>query len=143
MYGKGFHKVNVSAIRITNAPILLLLSLHERRYLWQRARQLTPPRRVGWLASLETFGPHKDLSAVFDADPPQGKPRCLQLATHFQYIETKDANEMDRYNRSNGRRGRDPRRHRGRRRLRYCVETSAKQEREWRRLGSVEQESIQ
>lgn len=71
-FTEGFHKVNVSTIRITNAPILLFISLYERKYLWQRARQLTP-RRLGWFASFENFGPHRDLSAVFDADPPQGQ----------------------------------------------------------------------
>lgn len=43
-------------IRITNAPLLLLLNLYERKYLWQRARQLTPPRRLGWLKSMERLG---------------------------------------------------------------------------------------
>ena len=61
------------AIRITNAPFLFLICLHERKYLWSGARQLTPPRKLGWIASFERLGPHKDLSAVFDADPPQGK----------------------------------------------------------------------
>ena len=32
---------------------------------------LTPPRRHSWLAMWERFGAHGDLSAVFDADPPQ------------------------------------------------------------------------
>ena len=69
----GFHKVNVAAIRFTNAPILVVLSLYERKYLWQKPRQLTPPRRLGWVAAMQRMGPHKDLSAVFDADPPQGE----------------------------------------------------------------------
>lgn len=32
---------------------------------------LSPPRRHSWLAVWERLGAHGDLSAVFDADPPQ------------------------------------------------------------------------
>ena len=66
-----FHKINVFMVRVHNAPILLLVSLYERRYLWRRASMLSPPMRHSWLAVWERFGAHGDLSAVFDADPPQ------------------------------------------------------------------------
>ncbi|KAK3706807.1 hypothetical protein LTR37_012486 [Vermiconidia calcicola] len=68
---RWFHKVNVTLVRVHNAPLLLLVSLWERRYLWKRAGMLSPPRRRSWLAMWEQFGAHGDLSAVFDADPPQ------------------------------------------------------------------------
>lgn len=66
-----FHKVNITAVRVTNAPILALVSLYERKYLWRRARNLAPPMRHSWIAMWERMGAHGDLQAVFDADPPQ------------------------------------------------------------------------
>ncbi|PPJ59298.1 hypothetical protein CBER1_04223 [Cercospora berteroae] len=68
---RWFHKVNITAVRVLNAPILLLISWYERRYLWKRARFLSPPRKHTWLSMWERFGAHGDLQAVFDADPPQ------------------------------------------------------------------------
>ena len=68
---RWFHKVNITLIRVHNAPILFLVSLYERRYLWKRARMLSPARRHSWLTEWERWGAHGDLSAVFDADPPQ------------------------------------------------------------------------
>lgn len=68
---RWFHKVNITAVRVLNAPFLLLISWYERRYLWKRARFLSPPRKHTWLSMWERFGAHGDLQAVFDADPPQ------------------------------------------------------------------------
>lgn len=68
---RWFHKINVTAVRILNAPILLLISLHERQFLWKRNPLGNPPRRHSWLAFWERFGAHGDLQAVFDQEPPQ------------------------------------------------------------------------
>jgi hypothetical protein len=68
---RWFHKVNITAVRVLNAPILLLVSLYERRYLWKRSRYLSPPRKHTWLTMWERFGAHGDLQAVFDTEPPQ------------------------------------------------------------------------
>ncbi|KAF1352093.1 receptor-activated Ca2+-permeable cation channel [Delphinella strobiligena] len=68
---RWFHKVNVTAIRVLNAPILLLIALFERRYLWRRNRALAPPRKHSWLDFWESFGAHVDLQTVFDHEPPQ------------------------------------------------------------------------
>ncbi|KAF7191608.1 Calcium channel YVC1 [Pseudocercospora fuligena] len=68
---RWFHKVNITAVRILNAPILLMISWYERRYLWKRSRHLFPPRKHSWLSMWERFGAHGDLQAVFDADPPE------------------------------------------------------------------------
>jgi len=68
---RWFHKINVTAVRVLNAPILLLISLYERRYLWKRSRFYSPPRKHTWLTMWERFGAHGDLQAVFDTDPPQ------------------------------------------------------------------------
>lgn len=68
---RWFHKVNITAVRILNAPILLLVSLYERRYLWKRSSSYSPPRKHTWLTMWERFGAHGDLQAVFDTEPPQ------------------------------------------------------------------------
>ena len=67
---RWFHKLNVTFVRVLNAPILLLVSLYERRYLWKRSRN-APPRKQSWLKLWEHFGAHGDLQAVFDTEPPQ------------------------------------------------------------------------
>jgi hypothetical protein len=68
---RWFHKVNITAVRILNAPILLLISWYERKYLWKRPTLLSPPRKHTWLSMWERFGAHGDLQAVFDSEPPQ------------------------------------------------------------------------
>ncbi|OTA38593.1 hypothetical protein BTJ68_01379 [Hortaea werneckii EXF-2000] len=68
---RWFHKVNITAVRVLNAPILCLVSLYERKYLWKRSRYLSPPRKHTWLHMWERFGAHGDLQAVFDTEPPQ------------------------------------------------------------------------
>lgn len=68
---RWFHKVNVTAVRVLNAPILIAISLHERRFLWQRSRNKQPPRKTVWLDFWESFGAHADLQMVFDQEPPQ------------------------------------------------------------------------
>jgi uncharacterized metal-binding protein len=67
---RWFHKVNITLVRVLNAPILLLISLYERRYLWKRSKW-GPPRKQSWLTLWEHFGAHGDLQAVFDTEPPQ------------------------------------------------------------------------
>jgi hypothetical protein len=76
---RWFHKVNVAAIRTLNAPLLLVIGLHERRTLWaasirrpKEAEQLTKlsGRAAFWDIS-RGFSAHADIFAVFDAEPPQ------------------------------------------------------------------------
>lgn len=92
----AFHKVNVTATRTLNLPLLLLISLYERRTLWMadRHRHRRPsPNSITWaqavgsaggiktktsdsLASLlsmwdfSRFSVHGDIAAVFDTEPP-------------------------------------------------------------------------
>ncbi|THX33612.1 receptor-activated Ca2+-permeable cation channel [Aureobasidium pullulans] len=68
---RWFHKVNVTAVRILNAPLLLAIALYERRYLWQRSSKQGPRRRHAFLDFWESFGAHADLGNVFDEEPPQ------------------------------------------------------------------------
>lgn len=71
---RWFHKVNVFAIRVLNAPILLIISYLERRALWSR-----PRRERGTLHRAKSatniwdlsrgFSVHGDIQAVFDSAP--------------------------------------------------------------------------
>lgn len=70
-----FHKVNVAIVRFLNAPILLVINLYERRYLWKQPRRRRgggPTKRSTWrFWSWSHFSVHGDIQAVFDAEPPQ------------------------------------------------------------------------
>jgi hypothetical protein len=87
---RHFHKVNVFATRTLNAPLLLLLSLYERRTLWRDDRHRHRPgslahglewkRRSGraspWAQILKLwdfsrFSVHGDIQAVFETEPPR------------------------------------------------------------------------
>ncbi|EXJ70793.1 uncharacterized protein A1O5_05783 [Cladophialophora psammophila CBS 110553] len=66
---RHFHKVNVFAIRLLNAPILLLIAACERPRLWRPPNgnpRGSPKRRklAEWIFS--GFSPHGDIQAVFD-----------------------------------------------------------------------------
>lgn len=73
---RWFHKINVWLVRLHNAPLLLMIALYERRYLWKkRGRQLKvmgPSKRSKWTFwAWSNLNVHADLQAVFDEDPPQ------------------------------------------------------------------------
>ena len=77
---RWFHKVNVTAVRIINAPLLLLIALYERRSLWAVPKHryhgtrgpLGPAkkRRQRSLLDLSAFSVHGDIEAVFEDEPP-------------------------------------------------------------------------
>lgn len=89
---RWFHKVNVFSVKVINAPLLLTISLYERRTLWisNRVRRAMRPREVdwqgpngpraapsamGWMSrtfqfwDLSRFSAHGDMQAVFDEVP--------------------------------------------------------------------------
>ncbi|KAF2815051.1 uncharacterized protein BDZ99DRAFT_566953 [Mytilinidion resinicola] len=71
---RWFHKVNVFAVRVLNAPILVLIGLYERRYLWKSKKMgqngpLKKGKESWW--SLSSFNVHADIQAVFESEPPQ------------------------------------------------------------------------
>lgn len=77
---RWFHKINITAVRILNAPILLAIAYHERAALWKPIRRRSisgpgPTRRSKWLFdggfwSWSKMSPHADLQAVFEEEPP-------------------------------------------------------------------------
>ena len=71
---RWFHKINVTAVRILNAPLLLIISVYERKYLWTRKKIRTyePSKTRTKLASwgFSKLSVHGDIQAVFESDPP-------------------------------------------------------------------------
>jgi hypothetical protein len=77
---RWFHKINITAVRILNAPLLLALAYHERRALWKPSRHQSisgpgPSKRSSWLFDSSFWkwsrmSPHADLQAVFAEEPP-------------------------------------------------------------------------
>ena len=81
---RWFHKVNVTVIRMLNAPLLLAITTYERRHLWGNHGQgqgLDDGKKMlsisQWLFEftkwwdLSRFSTHGDTQLVFDFDPPQ------------------------------------------------------------------------
>lgn len=68
---RWFHKIHVTAVRSINAPILLFISLYERKSLWAATRSKS--RNRGWFYEwkLSRFSVHGDLESVFDTEPPR------------------------------------------------------------------------
>ena len=66
---RWFHKINVAAVRTVNAPLLLLLSVYERKRLWSTKPLTLKPKLYFW--DFSRFSVHADIQAVFDSDPPQ------------------------------------------------------------------------
>ena len=67
---RWFHKINVAAVRTINAPLLLLLSIYERRRLWSVKPSRVQPKLLKFW-NFSRFSVHSDIQAVFDSDPPQ------------------------------------------------------------------------
>ena len=71
---RWFHKVNVTAVRTLNAPILLIVGWYDRKFLWRPARtkayeqSKTRSRFSFW--NFSRFSVHGDIQAVFDTEPP-------------------------------------------------------------------------
>ncbi|KAF2201532.1 hypothetical protein GQ43DRAFT_431562 [Delitschia confertaspora ATCC 74209] len=72
---RWFHKINVTMVRALNAPILLLVSLYERRALWKPSRKPAiagMTKRSKWFCwDLRNFSVHRDIQDVFENEPPQ------------------------------------------------------------------------
>lgn len=85
-----FHKVNVVAVRALNFPILILITLYERRTLWVGDKRVHHRITIDWTNpfgprhkskswwsrtasfwDFSRFSAHGDIAAVFDLDPPQ------------------------------------------------------------------------
>ena len=68
---RWFHKVNVTAVRVINLPILLAIGWYDRHYLWRPAKaKVYTQVRTRSLFDFSRFSVHGDIQAVFDTDPP-------------------------------------------------------------------------
>ena len=99
---RWFHKVNVTMVRVINAPLLVCISVFERQNLWRNA--YNPPddaapakeRQNGkwtWLKfwDLRKFNVHGDTEAVFEYEPPKE-----MLNGIIQAEEEEDAKDITR-----------------------------------------------
>ena len=72
---RWFHKINVTGIRVLNAPLLLGISVYERRHLWASLKRKSyRPSRLGSFLSawdFSRFSVHGDIQAVFESEVPQ------------------------------------------------------------------------
>lgn len=76
---RWFHKVNITAVRILNAPVLLLIGLYERKNLWPMHKEAyqyhSTQNRLG-LKSWTWFHAHAHIGEVFDS-PPEDEPELM------------------------------------------------------------------
>jgi hypothetical protein len=63
-----FHSVHVAAVRVVNAPTLLLISLFERRSVCAKLTSAVKKSVFNW--QFTGFSPHGDIQAVFRAAAP-------------------------------------------------------------------------
>ena len=72
---RWFHKMNVTLVRTINAPLLLIIALYERKYLWKSTHPLNPdmsrPRPKLGFWNMTKFSVHGGIQAVFKDEPPQ------------------------------------------------------------------------
>ncbi|KAL8722098.1 MAG: hypothetical protein Q9225_001342 [Loekoesia sp. 1 TL-2023] len=72
---RWFHKLNVTFVRILNAPLLLIIAWYERRYLWSAPRfihaGITRPRHKPTSWGFSKLSVHGGIQACFDFEPPQ------------------------------------------------------------------------
>lgn len=75
---RWFHKINVAAVRVINAPLLLLIGFIERRTLWAGARRQREAEQLPKASSRanlwdfsRNFSVHGDIQAVFAAEAPE------------------------------------------------------------------------
>ena len=72
---RWFHKLNVTFIRILNAPLLLIISWYERHYLWKTSylehAQIVKPRNRASSWGFTKLSAHGGIQACFEVEPPQ------------------------------------------------------------------------
>ncbi|KAJ4348176.1 uncharacterized protein N0V89_009548 [Didymosphaeria variabile] len=70
---RWFHKINITIVRVLNAPLLLAIGWYERHHLWKPRRKPTiagPSKRGKW-GFWSTFDVHAEIREVFDEEPPE------------------------------------------------------------------------
>lgn len=70
---RWFHKINITFVRVLNAPLLLGIAYYERQHLWKPKRKPTiggPSKRGKW-GFWSTLNVHAEIQEVFDEEPPE------------------------------------------------------------------------
>lgn len=104
--GRWFHKLNITAVRIINFPLLIAISLYERRNLWPtptpfaRRADRYPHRtatsaQVGF-GDFSRFHVHGDLKKVFECEPPSSTDDGGNAGSHLQFEEPTHLLERDK-----------------------------------------------
>ncbi|KAI4248844.1 MAG: hypothetical protein L6R40_000856 [Gallowayella cf. fulva] len=72
---RWFHKLNVTFIRILNAPLLLIIAWYERHYLWNNPHfghaSIAKPRSRLTSLGFTKLSVHGGIQACFEVEPPQ------------------------------------------------------------------------
>ncbi|KAL6720614.1 hypothetical protein ACLMJK_002539 [Lecanora helva] len=66
---RWFHKINVTAVRTINAPLLAFISMYERHNLWAAPNRQARGMLAFW--DFSRFSVHGDTQAVFELEPPE------------------------------------------------------------------------
>jgi hypothetical protein len=104
---RWFHKINVTAIRTLNAPLLLIICLYERRYLWKdsQRKEFGPQgRRSRGFWGLPKFSIYGGVRAAFNHEPsepllydiPDIKKSTVNIANRFPVTRENYQNESSR-----------------------------------------------
>ena len=71
---RWFHKIHVTAVKILNLPLLLVIAVAERRLLWPQRHEfkedISPPPTMSRFWKKWRLTVHRDLRAVFQVPPP-------------------------------------------------------------------------
>ncbi|KAJ6443790.1 nonselective cation channel [Purpureocillium lavendulum] len=87
---RRFHTINVALIRLFNAPILLLITLFERRRLWARRKRPSKTWRF------TGFSPHGDIQAVFETPLPEEVSDFIEMLDPMNEVPVLEDDVMSR-----------------------------------------------
>ncbi|KAK4086782.1 hypothetical protein Purlil1_8947 [Purpureocillium lilacinum] len=87
---RRFHTINVALIRLFNAPILIIISLFERRSLWAR------PKRPSRSWRFTGFSPHGDIQAVFETPLPEEVSDFIDILDPMSEVPVLEDDVMSR-----------------------------------------------
>ncbi|KAH6683606.1 hypothetical protein F5X68DRAFT_171819 [Plectosphaerella plurivora] len=89
-----FHRINVALVCTLNAPVLLLISVYERRNL--RRQPKNPGRGSSLLHWRFTgFSPHGDVQSVFDSEPPEEVCEALEDLDELSDLGLSEADAIE------------------------------------------------
>ncbi|KAI4090461.1 MAG: hypothetical protein LQ344_004767 [Seirophora lacunosa] len=105
---RWFHKLNVTFVRILNAPLLLVIAWYERHYLWSTSHEHTSLARhrnklTSW--GLATLSVHGGIQACFEVEPPQATRDAINHVAEYENAAVEDDGSRYPLQRATGARG--------------------------------------